>query len=220
MSTVTKNPGVNRALDLVMSRASLLGLAVLTAHIAGLLAYLHATGTLIAPRRAMVPIVWISVAVWLVAHLYERGLPAESGLFAPAVGAGYFLVLASIGGILGLGAESTSLAVQNGTPGWGPVVLGSVAPVQVVLVPFKVVGYLALSYGVYRAIAAASRGAVAGVLGLFACISCSLPVIAAVGSIFTGATLALQPGSLTYDLATGVFVLTVVLLAVAVPTER
>jgi hypothetical protein len=220
MSTVTKNPGVDRALNLVTSRAALLGLAVLTAHTAVLLAYLHATETIIAPRRAMVPIVWITFAVWLVAHLKERGLPTESGLFAPAVGAGYFLVLASLGGILGLGAESISLAVQPATPGWGPVVLGSAAPVQVVLVPFKVAGYLALSYGVYRAVAAASRGAVAGVLGLFACISCTLPVIAAVGSVLTGATLAFQPGSLTYDLATGVFVLTVVLLAVAVPTER
>jgi hypothetical protein len=220
MSTVTKNPGVDRALDLVTSRAALLSLSVLTAHTAVLLAYLHGTETIIAPRRAMVPIVWITFAVWLVAHLKERSLPTESGLFAPAVGAGYFLVLASLGGILGLGAESISLAVQSGTPGWGPVVLASVTPIQVVLVPFKVAGYLALSYGVYRAVAAASRGAVAGVLGLFACISCTLPVIAAVGSVLTGATLAFQPGSLTYDLATGVFVLTVVLLAVAVPTER
>lgn len=220
MSTVTRNPGVDRALDLVTSRAALLGLSVLVAHTALLLGYLHATGTVIAPRRAMVPIVWTTLAVWFVAHLHWRGRPTDSGLFAPAVGAGYFLVLAGLGGILGLGAEGTSLTVLSSTPGWGPVVLGSIPPVQVVLVPFKTVGYLALSYGVYRAVAVTSRGALAGILGLFACVSCTLPVIAAVGSVLTGTTLALQPGSMSYDLATGVFVLTIALLAVAVPTER
>lgn len=220
MSTVTQNPGVERALDLVTSRASALALSVLAVHTAALLVYLNERGTAIAPRRAMVPLVWVAVSVWLVAHLRERGQPTEPGHLAPIVGVGYFLVLAALGGMVGFGAETTSFALEQAPPGWGPVVLVSAAPLQLVLVPFEVFGYLALAYSVYRAIAATSRGAFAGLLGLFACVSCTLPLVAAAGSVLTGATLAFQPGSLSYDLSTGVFLLTVAMLAVAVPTRQ
>ncbi|MFC7072149.1 hypothetical protein ACFQJ7_04585 [Halovenus rubra] len=220
MSSVTENPGIIRAFRLFRSRAAILSIFVLVAHIVALLAYVHATGTVIAAERAMVPVVWITVAVWLVAHLRERGCQTNTGLFAPIVGVVYFFVLAIIGGVVGLGAETSSLAVEVSTPGWGPVVLGSLPPIRIVLLPFKVIGYIGLSYGVYRAVAATSRGAVAGILGLFACVSCTLPLIATAGSFLTGTTLALQTGEFTYDIATGVFVLTAVLLVVGVPTEQ
>ncbi len=219
LNVFTDNPGVARALQLVISRASLVALSVLVVHVGAILAYAQMTGTVIAPERAMVPLVWVAFAVWLVVHLHHRARRTGSNAMALAVGVGYFLLLAAIGGSIGLGTESSGLTIELATPGWGPIVLYGAAFVQVAVVPFELVGYLALSYGVYRAVAATSRGALAGLFGLFACIGCTLPLIAAVVSVFTGATVAIQPGSATYELATAVFVLTVVVLAAAIPTE-
>ncbi len=219
MNTLTDNPGITRAFELLASRASVVSLSVLVVHVGVLLAYAQSSGTVIAPERAMVPLVWIAFAVWLVVYLHQHAHRVGSSAFALAVGIGYFLLLAAIGGTVSLGTEATGLTVEPATPGWGPIVLYGAAFAQVAVVPFELVGYLALSYGVYRAVAATSRGVLAGLFGLFACIGCTLPLIAALVSVFTGATVAIQPGSVTYELATGVFVLTVIILAATIPTE-
>lgn len=220
MTTITDNPGITRAFSLIASRAALFALSVLTFHVVLILAYASRTGTIIAPDRAMVPLVWVAFAVWFVVHLHQRAHSAGSTWLALAVGVGYFLLLAAVGGVIGPGSEMSGFAVEPATPGWGPVVMYGGAFVHVAIVPFELLGYLALSYGIYRAVAATARGVLAGLFGVFACVGCTLPLIAAVASVFTGATLAIQPGSATYELATGVFVLTVVMLAVAVPTRN
>lgn len=220
MNAFRTNPGIERALGLATSRASLVSLSVLAAHVVAVVVYAGVTGTAVAPRRAMVPLTWVAFAVWLVVHLREKAAVEAASLAAVAVGVGYFLLLAAVGGVVSLGASTVGVGVEPATPGWGPLVFVAAGPVAVAVVPFEVVGYVALSYGVSRAVAATSRGALAGLVGLFACIGCTLPLVAAVASVFAGVTLAIGPTSATYDLATGVFVLTVVLLAAAVPTTR
>ncbi|SDJ44845.1 hypothetical protein SAMN05216226_103246 [Halovenus aranensis] len=219
MSTVTQNPGVDRALRLVTAPPALVGLAVLAVGTALIVGHVAVTGTAIDPSRAVVPLIWTALSVWFVLYLRYRGQAPSRQWTALAVGVGYFSVLAVLGGLVTLGAETTDVAVEVAPPGWGPVLLASFPPVQTALIPFEVVGYLALAYGVYRAVAATARGAVAGLLGLFACVSCTLPLVGAVVGVLTGSTLAYQPGSLSYDISTAVFVATVLLLAVAVPTS-
>ncbi|MFC7057627.1 DUF7546 family protein [Halovenus salina] len=219
MSTVTQNPGVDRALRLVTAPPALAALAVLTVGTALIVGHVALTGTPIDPSRAVVPLVWMALSVWFVFHLRYRGRPHSRQPVALVVGAGYFVVLAGLGGLLSLGAETTDIAVQIAPPGWGPVLLASAPPFQATLIPFEVVGYLALAYGVYRAVAVTARGAVAGLLGLFACVSCTLPLVGALVGVVTGSTLAYQPGSLSYDLSTAVFAATILLLALAIPTS-
>lgn len=220
MTTVTNNPGINRALALVKSPPAAVALASLAVGVGLVIAHVAVTGTPIDPSRAMVPLVWIPVAVWFVLYLRRRGLSTTRSWVPASAGVVYFLVLAGLGGLVSFGSESAALAIEAAPPGWGPVVLASVPPVQVALIPFEAVGYVALAYGVYGSVAAASKGAVAGLVGLFACVSCTLPLVGAAVGAVTGAGLAYHPGSLSYDLSTIVFVLTIVLLAVAVPTER
>lgn len=217
MGTVTHNTGVRRAIRLLASRASAIALVVFVTHFAGILVYLETTETTIAPQRAMIPLVWISAAVWLVVHLHDRSESGNPGLLAPCLAIAYLILLGILSGTVGVGGGTTGFRLSMATPGWGPIVLSSVGPVQFTLVPFEVVGYLAISYGVYRAVCATSRGALAGVVGLFTCVSCSLSVIGVVVGAFTGTTTALMPGPLTYELSTGVFLLTVVVLAAFVP---
>lgn len=219
MSTVTQNPGVDRALRLVTAPPALAALAVLAVEISLVIGYVAVTGTAIAPSRAVVPLVWTTLSVWFVLHLRYRGRsPSRRGV-PLVVGVGYLVVLAVLGGLVSLGADSTAAAVEVAPPGWGPVLLASVPPVQMVLIPFEVGGYLALAYGVSRAVAATTRGAAAGLLGLFACVSCTLPLVGVLVGVVTGSTLAAQPGALSQDLSTAVFVTTIVLLAVVIPTE-
>jgi hypothetical protein len=85
---------------------------------------------------------------------------------------------------------------------------------SVVLMPARVVGYLALAYLVYATVIDASGAGVAGLLGLLSCVSCSWPVLAALvsGVAGSGSALAATTLGLSQDLSTVVFLLTVGLL--------
>lgn len=85
---------------------------------------------------------------------------------------------------------------------------------QFALLPFKLVGYLALAYLVYVTVLDATGGVLGGVLGLFSCVSCTLPVIAGVLSGFVGGAGAVATAAYaqSYALSTAVFVLTIALL--------
>lgn len=164
------------------------------------------------------PIVWFTVGAWALL----RTSPAPTGLrtrsVAAAIGAGYFLLLAYVGGLFGpsIGVE-TGLTIQVAElpPGWNPALLYADETVRFAILPYTAFGYAVLSYLVY-ATAVEARSAVAGgVLGLFSCVSCTLPVVASVLGGFVGGAGALTAAasSLSYGAGTAVFVLTVLLLS-------
>jgi len=220
MTETRVNPGIERALALATGREAGVALAVVVALVALLFAYLATTGIRITSvRHALLPFVWIGVSVWLVLTLHERAITPSTGRswIAVAVGVGYFVLLAAVGSPLGLSTEATDLQVVWATPGWGPMVLYAGSTFRVALVPFEVVGYLALTYAVYRAVTVTSRSVFAGTLALFSCVSCALPLLAAVAGLFGASVATLHPGSATYDVATSVFVLTAVLLVAGTP---
>jgi len=83
-----------------------------------------------------------------------------------------------------------------------------------VVIPYKLIGYLALTYLVYVTLLDAAGSAVGGVLGLLSCVSCTWPVLATIvtGVAGSGTALAGAVYAQSYDLSTVVFVVTVGLL--------
>jgi len=213
------NPGVDRALAVATSRETGAALAVTGALVALLFAYVSRTGArVVSVRHALLPFVWIGVSVWLVLWLRAYGPEAGRSWAAWLVGAGYFLLLGVVGSTFGLAGEATGVRVVWATPGWGPMAVYAGSLLRVVVVPFEVAGYLGLAYAVARAVAATSKSALAGTVALFGCVSCTLPLVAAVAGAFGASALAVSPAGFTYDVATAVFVLTAVLLAAGLTT--
>jgi len=165
----------------------------------------------------LVPFVWINAAVWALARTEVPAVSVRRKAAAAGVGVGYLLVLGYAGGLFGpgVGAAATGARVSFAfPPGWSPAVVYSGASLRLVLLPFKLFGYLVLAYLVAVTVLDASGGLAAGVLGLFSCVSCTLPVIAAAVSGFVGGAgaLAAAASAQSYGLSTVVFVVTVALL--------
>lgn len=166
---------------------------------------------------AVVPWVWLNVSWWSYRTTAVEAVPRRRRLLAVAVGVGYFLVLARVGGLLlpGLGELATGLRIvtYQVPPGFAPAVLYSGEALVINVIPYQVAGYAALSYLVYATVADVSGSAAAGVVGLFSCVSCAFPILAALLSTVTGgATFAAGVGQGSYALSTVVFVGTVALL--------
>jgi len=80
----------------------------------------------------------------------------------------------------------------------------------VTVLPFEVVGYLALAALVYTVALAGARAAVAGLLGVATCVGCLWPVGAALAAALggVGSPLATAVPRVAYDLSTALFVVT------------
>ena len=164
------------------------------------------------------PAVWITTATWALVRTSPTSATFRTKLTAGTIAVGYFLVLAFVGGLFGPSGEvATGLTVQftDLPPGWNPAILYSGSTVQFAVVPFTALGYATLSYLVYVTAIEAKNAVAGGVLGLFSCVSCTLPVIASVlgGFVGGGAALAAAASAQTYALGTVVFVITVGLLS-------
>jgi hypothetical protein len=129
--------------------------------------------------------------------------------------------LSIAGGILSPGhilhghAHSTGFRIANLPPGWGLALLYGGSYLNLAVIPYKLFGYLALASLVYATVIEATRNLLSGIVGLFSCVSCTLPVLAAVASGLFGGSSALATAaySQSYALSTVVFVVTVGLLS-------
>ena len=236
----------DRLADLVPDRRTLAWAAILVnAEAIAVLAYISLpTVTPTAIRYYVYPFVWINVGLWALVRTWpaadrnagrdgRNGANAQSRkrgwlgggrkrYLASALAAGYFLVLAYVGPLLGLGHTFSSMTgmplpstfrIAWLPPGWGPALLYNGAFVSITLLPFVLVGYLALAYLVYATVLDAVGSAIGGVLGVLSCVSCTWPVLASlVGGVAGGTSLAAVVANQSYALSTVVFVLTVVLL--------
>lgn len=163
------------------------------------------------------PFVWFNAALWGVARTRLPDAPPRSRLLVGTLAGGYLLVLAYAGGLVGPSGDAPvtglRVAVASLPPGWSPAVVYAGEHLQIALLPFKVVGYVVLAYLVYATLLDAGSAA-GGVLGLFSCVSCTLPIVAGVLSGFVGGSAALVTAATaqSYALSTAVYVLTVGLL--------
>ncbi|MFB6165421.1 MAG: hypothetical protein ABEJ31_09715 [Haloarculaceae archaeon] len=203
-------------------RETLLWAALLVnAELLVMLVYLGTTDggprSLWALRFWVYPFVWIDVGLLAVLATSPAPTTDRQRYVGAAIAVGYFAVLAYTGGLIGPGTTrgiGWRVATTGLPPGWGPALLYSGPHAKLVLMPFKVIGYLALTYLVYATVIDAAASAIGGVLGLLSCVSCSWPVLASIASSVLGSGSAIA-GAVTaqsYGLSTIVFVVTVGLL--------
>jgi hypothetical protein len=167
------------------------------------------------PFLLVFPFVWLNIAALVLLRVRPELADRRRTLVGAAVAVGYLLVLGYVGGVYGTGGRGTGLRlVTQAPPGFSPTVVFSGATLSVVLIPWKVAGYLALSYLVFVTVIDASGGALGGIVGLFSCVSCVLPIIASIlgGFVGIGATLSQAALAQSYGLSTAVFVTSVALL--------
>ena len=172
-------------------------------------------------RYLLYPFVWINVGVVGVVHVAPRPASRRVQVAAGVLAAAYFLVLALLAGLVSVDlaalfgtaghthshAHVHGLQVTMTTPGWGPRVGYAGTAFTVNLVPFRVIGYLALSYLVYAALCDVAGAALSGVLGLGSCLSCTLPIVGSLtAGLVGGAGVVAALSALSVDISTAVFV--------------
>ncbi|MFC4541750.1 hypothetical protein ACFO5R_07395 [Halosolutus amylolyticus] len=170
------------------------------------------------------PFVWLNLSGWVLWHTSVPSGSDRQKFVAGAIAVGYFALLGYFGGLYDLfplaghpEAHAPHLLGLDYTivmpPGYGPALFYTTHLVQLALSPYLLVGYVTLAYLVYVTVLDASNAAASGILGLFACISCSWPILASLvgGSGATGA-LATTVYAQAYALSTIAFAVTVALL--------
>lgn len=181
--------------------------------------YLALTGaTVQRVRYVLYPFVWINVGALAVLRVSPPSAGRRTRLAAGVVAALYFLALAALSGLVGLelGAHTHThvhgLQVTMAAPGWGPRVGYAGSLVTLNFVPYRVVGYLAVTYLVYAALLDAATAALSGLLGVGACIGCAFSLAAGAAGGTGGVAAALATASV--DLSTLAYVAAVALLVV------
>lgn len=153
--------------------------------------------------QVLYPVVWLGAsltALWLVRDRLTSVTPLTL-----AVGAGYTLVLLWTAGLLGSPSGPAGISVHFAMPGWGPAVVYTGTVLTVVVVPFLVVGYATLGALVASTLQATLQTAAAGTLGLFACVSCTAPLLAWFAGSLGAGSVAATISTAQYPLATAAF---------------
>lgn len=140
--------------------------------------------TITAPRFLVYPFIWINLGLWAVVTVTPPPASSRIRRIGLAIGIGYFAVLAVVGGLLAFDPVGAGFRIAwELPPGWGPALLYQGDLLRLAIVPYKLVGYVALSYLVYATVLDAAGSAVTGLVGLFSCVSCAWPVL---GTVVTG----------------------------------
>jgi hypothetical protein len=206
----------------------LVGAAVLNAELLAVLLYLLFMPVRVQSWRFIFyGFLWINVGIFAIWKTNPTPADPRTRRIAILVAAGYFLLLAVAGGILGPSHSSPIAALltdghthSHGAtaavgsyelrmlpPGWGPAFVYQGAWFMLILMPYKVVGYLALAYLVYATVIDAVTASISGALGLLSCISCTWPILGSIAaSVFgSGSAVAVAATTWPYDISTVAF---------------
>lgn len=192
---------------------------VVAVELAILGAYLLVAGDqVIQLRYTLYPFVWINAGAWAALHTRAPASSSRHQAIAAAIAGAYLLVLLYLAGLVGTVPAGyvdglVDLSVALASPGWERVTLAG-AGLQVTVVPFRVVGYLTLSYLVYVTVLDAAGAVLSGALGLFSCVSCVFPIFVSLSSGIFGGSSAVVGTIMAYstDLSTVVFLVALALL--------
>jgi hypothetical protein len=186
-----------------------------------LLVYILTTGAhFTTPRYVLYPFVWINVGIWAAVKTTPRRVDTRHQLVAVVIAVFYFLVLAYFAGLFGFVTNAVpeslvGITVGQGSPGWERVRVVAPPYIFISFIPYRVIGYVALSYLVYAAVVDATSAALSGALGVVSCISCSFPIVASLLTGLMGGTTALTATAIyaySVDISTAIFLLSVALL--------
>lgn len=198
-------------------RDLLVAALVVNVELAAVVAYFVLTSaSLASPLFTLYGLIWVNLAVVVFARYRPPAVDTRTRRRGLAVALGYALLLAVFGGVVGVAPPRTTPGVELALlpPGWGPALIVNAGVAAAVLMPAKVLGYAALAYLLYGTVVDAAGAGIAGVLGLFSCVSCSLPILAgaATAVVGGGGFLVAAVGGIGYGPSTIVFVVTVALL--------
>lgn len=168
----------------------------------------------------LIPLIWITSGVWAILAAEPRVSKWSHRIIGILAGGSYFLLLLYLSGLLspvtpqGQSVSSTTVDITLRVAlGWGPAITYTGDYLQLMIIPFQVIGYAALAYLFYIAILDVTNAAFGGILGLAPCPGCAAPLLT---SVFAGA-LGTSPVlvtlvSYTYEIATLLFLLALALL--------
>jgi len=204
-------------------RTVLAGLVLVNLEALFVAIYLTVTGRSYPLDFLLFPFVWINVGLWAILRTTPPPVPSRRRYVAGVLAVGYFLVLGYMGNMLAGGeafggnpAAGLDLVVYGAQPpGWTPYLLYNGTYVHVSLIPPYVVGFAALTYLVYATLLEASGLASVGLVGLFSCLSCTVPLLAAAAASAAGASSGVilsAVAPVAYEAGMVIFVLTVALL--------
>lgn len=160
------------------------------------------------PAQVVYPVAWLAisaVALWWTVRPRWDSLDAVSVL----VGAGYTVLLLAVAGLLGPAATGPGLSIHLGFPGWGPALVLSGPFLRITMVPFLTAGYVTLGLLAAVTVQRTRTGAAPGIFGLFACVSCTAPLLAGIAGSVGAGSLAAALTEAQYPLATAAFLLAV-----------
>lgn len=173
-------------------------------------------------RYLLYPFVWINVGVWAVFRVDPPSASRLAKVIAGVAAVVYFFVLGTAGGMFDVAhlghfhthGRAGGLSVFTALPpGWGPAVVYQAQTFTIALVPFRLVGYVALASLAYAALLETVTSALSGAIGLLSCVSCSVPVFASLlAGVAGGGSVTAALYGLSIDLSTVAFVLAVALL--------
>lgn len=168
-------------------------------------------------RYAFYPFVWINIGVWAIARVDVPSAAWYSRISALGIAGLYFVLLAYLAGLIGFQPEHTAvsgLQTTMASPGWGPIIVYAGAEVYIAVIPYLIIGYLALTYLVYATLLEAVEAAAAGVFGFVSCVGCTFPVVASLIAGVAGGSSAVTAVvySFSIDISTFTFVFAVALL--------
>lgn len=168
-------------------------------------------------RYTLYPFVWINVALLAAVHVEVPDASFRHRVAASAVASGYFLLLLSLSGLVGVPGEdllavSGVVDVQAGSPGTERLHLVTDL-VYVSFIPYRTIGFLVLAYLVYVTLLDLSGSIAAGALGLFTCVGCAFPILVSLSAaLFGGTAVASAVYGAQFDISTVVFALAIGLL--------
>jgi hypothetical protein len=190
---------------------------VLAAEACSLLIYFGLTPASISDLQyVLYPFVWINAGLWAVSRVSMPDADDARRHLADFAGVGYFLALVSLSGLLAVygpehvHAHRHGLQVTMAAPGWGPRIGYVGSWFHLYFVPYRVVGYLALTYVFVAAVRSLSVRSLTGALGFVTCLGCALPLATATLGGGSGTAAALT--TLSIDVSTAAFVLAVAAL--------
>lgn len=211
--TATSTPRFD---DAALFSPLLVGAGIVITEVFLVTAYLGLTSTGVTqPRYVIYPFIWINVGLLAIYMGAPRAGNRRHQLVGIGIAGGYYILLLAVAGniIFGTWVEP-SASIIWATPGWGPVLNGSIPGFEVHLIPYEVIGYAGLAYLLYANVLDVSRGLLSGVLGVVTCVSCSMPLWGPILGFIGGGAVGLSTFATTYayDLGTGIFLVTMGLL--------
>lgn len=167
-------------------------------------------------RFVVYPLLWINAAIYGLGRISVPAAPRRRRAVVGVIAIGYLLALAWLSGLVRtdpVGAPGVYL-LSLGSPGWGPRIAIVTEYGYLQLAPYRAIGYPALAFLLYARLLETTDAVLRSTVGLVSCVSCSLPLFAALagGGVGLGAGLSSTLMKHALDLSTGAYLLAVGLL--------